>query len=98
MAMYLLIWSPNLWHEVANIGFNPPDKYRAQYERELAAIEDFVQGLDKVQRLLAHIPTYMIFDDHDVTDDWNITAQWEQAAYQNPLAKRMIGIINIRAI
>ncbi len=91
MAMYLLIWSPTLWHEVANIGFNPLDKYRAQYESELAAIEDFVQGLDKVQRLLAHIPTYMIFDDHDVTDDWNLTAQWEQAVYQNPLAKRMIG-------
>ena len=32
------------------------------------------------------------FDDVlDVTDDGNLTAQWEQAAYQDPLAKRIIG-------
>ncbi len=54
-------------------------------------IDKFVAGLEKVQRLLAHIPTYMIFDDHDVTDDWNLTIGWEQAAYSNTFAKRIIG-------
>ncbi len=29
-----------------------------------------------VPRLLANIPTYMIADDHEVTDDWNITGGW----------------------
>lgn len=33
----------------------------------------------------------MIFDDHDVTDDWNLTIGWEQAAYSNTFAKRIIG-------
>ena len=91
MAMYFLVWSPTLWQQVELEGFNVPTKYQAIHQQELAAIKDFVSGLDKVQRLLAHTPTYMIFDDHDVTDDWNLTAAWEQAAYQNPLATRIIG-------
>ena len=33
----------------------------------------------------------MIFDDHDVTDDWNLTRGWEQEVYGNPFSKRMIG-------
>jgi len=91
MAMYFLVWSPTLWQQVDLEGFNVPTKYQATHLQELAAIKDFVSGLEKVQRLLAHTPTYMIFDDHDVTDDWNLTAAWEQAAYQDPLAKRIIG-------
>ena len=91
MAMYFLMWSPTLWQQVELEGFNVPDKYQAVHQQELVAIKDFVSGLDKVQRLLAHTPTYMIFDDHDVTDDWNLSAAWEQAAYQDPLAKRIIG-------
>jgi len=91
MAMYFLVWSPTLWQHVELEGFNVPAKYQKIHQQELAAIKDFVSGLDKVRRLLAHTPTYMIFDDHDVTDDWNLTAAWEQAAYQDPLAKRIIG-------
>lgn len=29
-----------------------------------------------VRWMLSCIPSFMIFDDHDVTDDWNITQQW----------------------
>ena len=91
MAMYLLVWSPTLWQQIKLTGFDVPAKYLQTHLQELSALETFITGLDKVQRLLAHIPTYMIFDDHDVTDDWNLTAHWEQAAYQDPLAKRIIG-------
>lgn len=34
----------------------------------------------KIRRVLANIPTYMIFDDHDITDDWNITGSWVEEA------------------
>ncbi len=91
MAMYFLVWSPTLWQDIDLEGFYVPEKYEKTHQQELSSIKDFVSGLDKVQRLLAHVPTYMIFDDHDVTDDWNLTAAWEQAAYQDPLAKRIIG-------
>jgi hypothetical protein len=36
----------------------------------------FQGGLAKVRRVLANIPTYMIFDDHDFTDDWNLNPSW----------------------
>ena len=29
--------------------------------------------------------------DHDVTDDWNLTADWERCAYGHPFSKRIIG-------
>lgn len=28
------------------------------------------------ETVMAHVPTYMMFDDHEVTDDWNIDADW----------------------
>jgi len=91
IAMYLLVWSPTLWQSVELTGFNVPKEHVATYNQELDAITEFTQGLDKVQRLLAHTPTYMIFDDHDITDDWNLTAQWEKNAYEHPFARRIIG-------
>jgi phosphodiesterase/alkaline phosphatase D-like protein len=35
-------------------------------------------------RVLANIPTYMMFDDHDVTDDWNITGGWFKQMLNTP--------------
>jgi phosphodiesterase/alkaline phosphatase D-like protein len=29
-----------------------------------------------VAKVLANLPTFMNFDDHDITDDWNITGSW----------------------
>ncbi len=37
---------------------------------------DFLKGLAKVRRALANIPTYMILDDHDVTDDYFLSPMW----------------------
>ena len=37
---------------------------------------EFLAGLPKVRRALANVPTYMIFDDHDVTDDWFLNPMW----------------------
>ncbi|NVC93348.1 alkaline phosphatase family protein [Vibrio natriegens] len=100
-AMYLLVWSPTLWHLIKRdrllenqflVGSNTlAPNWQQKWREEKTQIDKFVSGLDRVQRLLAHLPTYMIFDDHDVTDDWNLTIGWEQAAYTNLFAKRIIG-------
>ncbi|WP_380876360.1 hypothetical protein ACFB49_08330 [Sphingomonas sp. DBB INV C78] len=37
---------------------------------------DFLLGLGRVQRVLANVPTYMIFDDHDLTDDFFLSPLW----------------------
>ncbi|WP_133405367.1 alkaline phosphatase D family protein [Parashewanella tropica] len=93
IAYYLLIWSPELWQHVDLPESLPglSTKHQAQWHKEWLALQEFQKGLSSVRRLLAHIPTYMIFDDHDVTDDWNLSARWEQAAYEHPFAKQIIG-------
>ena len=91
MAMYLLVWSPCLWEFIDFDPLKIPAQYKGRFEKEMVCIQKFKNDLPKVQRLLAHIPVYMIFDDHDVTDDWNLTARWEQRAYSNAFTKRIIG-------
>lgn len=91
VAMYMLSWSPTLWQFVT---LEKPDLAtlnKETYAKEVLHISAFQEGLPAVQRALAHIPSYMIFDDHDVTDDWNLTRGWEQHVYGHPFSKRIIG-------
>ena len=61
------------------------------FQQEQEIINEFAAGMTAVARVLANTPTYMIFDDHDVTDDWNLSAAWEMAAYGHPFSARIIG-------
>ena len=91
MAMYLLVWSPLLWAriKISDVGISPA--HLAVFKKEQQILEGFVTTLPQVRRAMAHTPVYMIFDDHDVTDDWNLTRGWEQEVYNNPFSKRMVG-------
>lgn len=91
LGMYLLVWSPVLWQFLSLEKPNAPEAHRERYARELKSIKQFVRGLPNVRRALANVPVYMIFDDHDVTDDWNLNRNWEESAYQQPFSKRIIG-------
>lgn len=92
VAMYLLVWSPDVWNTLEiNVPQGLTDDQIIAFKKELRCIGRFKQGLKSVRRVLAHLPTAMIFDDHDITDDWNLTAAWEQMAYGHPISKRIIG-------
>ena len=39
-------------------------------------LDDFRDSLPAVRRALANIPTLMMFDDHEVTDDWLLCRRW----------------------
>jgi len=60
--------------------------YDLEYKRALA----FFATRRDIRRLLANIPVYMIMDDHEVTDDWNLNPDWEAKMYGNPFGKRMV--------
>ncbi len=48
----------------------------------------------KVRWLLSTVPTSMIFDDHDVRDDWNISAAWRlQMQGQGWWHERIVGAL-----
>lgn len=92
MAMYLLVWSPVCWRLIER---EPPSLTQPQdaerYAREQDHIDGFVADLPRAARALAHVPTYMIFDDHDITDDWNLSALWEKTVYGHPFSERIVG-------
>ncbi|GMV06292.1 MAG: hypothetical protein AMXMBFR53_25680 [Gemmatimonadota bacterium] len=62
----------------------------------LAAVESreaalrFAHTLPRVRRALANVPTYMIFDDHEVTDDWNLHRAWRENVLANPAGKQVV--------
>ncbi|GAB3480477.1 alkaline phosphatase D family protein [Marinomonas epiphytica] len=93
LAMYLLVWSPKAWQ---HIHFTPPNSLDSEeltslYQNEAKLLNHFIEKLPNVRRALAHLPSAMMFDDHDVTDDWNLTANWELSAYEHPMSRRIIG-------
>ena len=51
---------------------------------------DFLLGLGKVQRVLANVPTYMIFDDHDLTDDLFLSPMWRHRVQGSPLGQTIL--------
>ncbi|HWL12191.1 MAG TPA: hypothetical protein VNQ57_04315 [Ureibacillus sp.] len=65
-------------------------KLEKRYTEQEARMTNCHQASYKIRRLFANIPTYMIFDDHDLTDDWNINADWKAAVQAAPFGKHVI--------
>jgi hypothetical protein len=92
LGMYLLVWSPVPWQLLADAPAPALDPRHGQrWQRESTALAGFRGDLPAAARLLAHVQTLMIFDDHDVTDDWNLSARWESTAYGHPFSRRIVG-------
>ncbi len=98
-AMYLYAfgnlsaWEPVWdWSDLKKIGFAPGEEEHAQeaYTQQHDHLYAFHNTLADIRRLLANIPTYMMFDDHDVTDDWNITHSWYDTVRQSALGRRIV--------
>lgn len=57
---------------------------------EKRSLHHFVLGQAQVRKTLANIPTIMNFDDHDITDDWNLCRSWYDKVRQSPDGTRII--------
>jgi hypothetical protein len=88
-AMYLLMWSPVLWSQslplaqfsdiyptviLGSSGVKPASV--KLFDSETDGITSFVASLPSIRRVLANVSSYMILDDHDVTDDFYMNRQW----------------------
>jgi hypothetical protein len=60
------------------------------YQNDLAKLVEFHRTLPKVRRALANVPTYMIFDDHEITDDWYVSQAWRDRVLGSPLGSAVI--------
>jgi hypothetical protein len=60
------------------------------FARATRTLTDFYDSLPRVRRALANVPTYMVVDDHDVTDDWNLGRAWRDRVYTSALGRRIV--------
>ncbi|MDQ3679085.1 MAG: alkaline phosphatase D family protein [Actinomycetota bacterium] len=99
-AAYLVAWDEDNWPT----SFAPaqeavPDhragglelaRLRHKYQSEARCLQAARRALPAVRRVLANVPVYMVFDDHDVTDDWNITAEWKGKVEGSATGRRVV--------
>ncbi|HEY9696435.1 MAG TPA: PhoD-like phosphatase [Trichocoleus sp.] len=88
-AAYLLSWSSVLWSGFPT-GWERygSDRRAKAWDRQVQQLCQFAHLLWKVRRALANVPTYMIFDDHDLTDDWCLNQAWCLRVFSKPLGRR----------
>jgi hypothetical protein len=97
-ATYVMSWSPQCWpdewpdpeHVIDPRGPNGVSTMKRKYRGEAERLDVARRDLWRVRRALANVPTYMIFDDHDTTDDWNITGAWRDTVSTNPAGRRVV--------
>jgi hypothetical protein len=94
MAMYVMNWNPDLWEHFSDPILTKESSDSASLTNPLSkqqeSLKNFHQDSRQVRRLLANIPTYMIFDDHDITDDWNLSESWRNRVWEAPLGRHVI--------
>ena len=80
--------------EVIGIGESPGDylddqlkSWMVHYE-QVGSVTDLQQMTDAVRRVLANIVSYMAFDDHEITDDWNVNEDWRSTVVKFSAGRR----------
>lgn len=63
---------------------------REDAELERAQVLRYFGRVGRVRRALANVATYMMFDDHDVTDDWNLCAAWVRNVHGTALGRSVL--------
>lgn len=68
---------------------NPTSQQRT-YANESAHVWRFRSTIGKVRKALANVSIFMIFDDHEITDDWNLNWRWCREVYSKSLGRRSV--------
>ena len=66
------------------------EENRKEYEEQSKALIQFAASTPHIRRVMANMSVYMIFDDHDITDDWNISYDWMENVWSAPLGRHVI--------
>jgi hypothetical protein len=105
VAMYLFVWSDVLWPTVlpewADLAAIPSIKGKPDWSFPLATLvgdittktarlDVFRKTLLKVRRALANVPTAMILDDHEITDDFNMEPIFCTGVYGSDLGSSIV--------
>jgi hypothetical protein len=66
------------------------DERASSASNEILLFKQLWLALPKVRRALANVPTYMMFDDHEITDDWYLNPMWRDRVLTNRLGRTMV--------
>jgi hypothetical protein len=79
-------------YDVTKYQFDQENKSYANFQRisKDSTTPGVAPNLLAIRKALANIPTYMIFDDHEITDDWLLDRAWVNQIAGNTLARRVI--------
>jgi hypothetical protein len=90
---YLFAWSECFWQyrfpSAAEVGRS--GQAAKLWNQQVQYLRDKAGSQIAVRRALANIPTYMIFDDHDISDDWNLNQAWCLRVLGKPLGRQVVG-------
>lgn len=99
-AMYVTAWNEAVWPASwpsADEALTRGDgsrvaraRARWKYESQRKHLGSARAALPSVRRVFANTPIYMSFDDHDTTDDWNLTRAWRDDVRQSPTGRRVV--------
>jgi hypothetical protein len=77
LCMHFATWSPVAWRSPGAIALKP-------------AVKDFVLGVPRIRRVLANVSSLMMFDDHEVSDDWFIDETWRSTVLKTGLGRTIL--------
>lgn len=80
----------NVAGDRASTSIEVSSKALEQYTKEKNQLLTLKSTLSAVRRALANIPTYMILDDHEITDDWFLNLAWCESVLDKPLGQRVL--------
>ena len=63
---------------------------KAANDKALAALEVSRTATIALSKLLANTSTFMVFDDHEVTDDWNLSGAWVGRVETSEFGNRVV--------
>ena len=99
--MYCAVWGgfdattpsfESIKNELVQEGYESElDDLEEDYWNQQAIVNGFLNDAKRVRRLLANIPCYMILDDHEVTDDWNLD-KGNYDAFRNHIFSRYVEV------
>lgn len=77
VGMYVLAWNHQEFGTRVPRGTDP-------------MLDSALDGTKALARAMANCPTYMMFDDHEITDDWFLNKQYRDESLSKPLGRRVI--------
>lgn len=89
---YLFTWSECFWigHFPTAETLGHKGKTAKRWNQQVQHLTETARSQPMVRRALANVPTYMIFDDHDVSDDWNLNQDWCLRVLGKPLGRQVV--------